>query len=59
MTQKLASYLADEQCGNLFLLGEQRQVMAHQQHLVRYEHVGELIRLFIHRRACGRRLRAN
>jgi hypothetical protein len=37
------AYLANEQSSDLFLFREQRQVVAHQQHLIRYEHVCELI----------------
>lgn len=44
----IAYYLANEQSGDLFLFREQRQVVAHHQHLVRYEHVRELIRLLVH-----------
>lgn len=43
-----AYYLANEQSGDLFLFCEQRQVVAHHQHFVRYEHVRELIRLLVH-----------
>lgn len=41
-------YLANEQSGDLLLFCEQRQVVAHHQHFVRYEHVRELIRLLVH-----------
>lgn len=47
------AYLANEQSGNLFFFREQRQVMAHQQYLVRYEDVSELIQLFIHDCGCA------
>lgn len=37
------THLADEQSGDFLFLGEQRQVVAHQQHLVRDEHLDQLL----------------
>jgi len=49
------TYLTDEQGGDLFLLSKQRQIVAHQQHFVRYEHFFQLVHFRAHNLAADGR----